>query len=74
MYVCIQYICSFLNSSAIEIIAEAQAKFQLLNIRSFLTIYDSYSFLCIYGRKERENPFGLSITATDFCVYVSPYL
>ena len=31
-------------------------------------------FLCIYGRKEGDNPFGLPITATDFCVYVSPYL
>ena len=32
-----------------------------LNIRSFLSIYDSYRFLCMYGRKERDNPFGLSI-------------
>ena len=70
----IQHICSCLNSFAIEIIAEAQAKFHLLNIRSLLSIYDSYRFLCIYGRKERDNPFGLSITPTDFCVYVNPYL
>ena len=70
----IQCICSFSDCFAIEIIAEAQAKFHLLNIRSLLSIYDSYRFLCIYGRKERDNAFGLSITPTDFCVYVSPYL
>ena len=52
----------------------SSSKADLLNIRSFLSIYDSYRFLCMYGRKERDNPFGLSITATDFCVYVSPYL
>lgn len=28
----------------------------------------------MYGRKERDNPFGLSITAIYLCVYVSPYL
>ena len=26
-----------------------------------MSIYDSYRFLCMYGRKERDNPFGLSI-------------
>ena len=33
-----------------------------------------YRFLCIYGRKERDNPFRLSVIPTDFCVHVSPYL
>ena len=41
------FICSFLDSFAIEIIAETQAKFHLLNTRSFLSIYDTYWFLCI---------------------------
>ena len=43
----------FLDSFAIEIITEAQAKLHLLNIRSFLSILDATDF-CVYmeGRKE----------------------
>ena len=34
-----------------------------------MSISASYRVLHIYERKERDNPFGLSITATDFLVY-----
>ena len=33
---------------------------------------ERYIFLCIFGRKERENSSGLSIIDTDFYVYLSP--
>ena len=62
-----------LHSFTIEIIAEAQAKFPLMNTRSFLSVYDTYRFLYTCGREEREKPLALPIAPTDFCVHVSPY-
>ena len=62
-----------LHSFTIEIIAEAQAKFPLMNTRSFLSVYHTYRFLYTCDREEREKPLALPIAPTDFCVHVSPY-
>ena len=69
----IQLICSFLDSIAIEVIAEDWTKYPLLTMRSFwVSIWDTDFCVYLAGRKERDNPSGLYITDTDYCIYVSP--
>ena len=57
---------------ALEVLAEFQAKFPVVNIRCLCSLCEIYRFLCKCGiRKEGDNPCGLPITDIAFWVYVS---
>ena len=71
-YINIQHICSFMDCFALEVLAEFQANFPVMNIRCLCSICQRYRFLCkCIIRKEGDNPCGLPITDTAFGIYVS---
>lgn len=66
-YVWVYHSYSLLDSFVSEVITEARAEFQVLNISS---LWMNGWWM---GGKNKNNPCGLYITDTDFCGYVSPH-